>query len=459
MSGWVLDCGVGILGLMDEVEGRIEYSEEEAAEYEAFEEESPFKKVKKALFNKKLLLLVFTLIFIILAGSGFGILTKKRKPVGVVSPLSFSKSEESAQPEASKSADLVATPSGSLKEVIGFLPSWIVAKNAPVDPKLLTQIIYFGLGVNENGELIKFDENGQSTYEWSYLNSYYFSNLAKKAKENKTKVLLAIKSFDNETIDTITSSPVATQNLILGLLDLIDHYNLDGVNVDFEYMTATDFPTSIYLNNFLEKLSLALKEKNPSLIVSIDIYANAVLNDKAYDIKKIGEIVDQIILMAYDFHRAESTRAGPIAPMRAGENEHCIEESMEAIYGKLPKEKVILGVPFYGYEWQTTSEAHKSPTVPGTGALATYKRIKELLKNPEIKVHWDQKAMAPWLVYRQGGAIKQIYFEDEKSLSLKIQLAERLGFSGIGIWALGYEGEGAQLWETIEQFLISNFYP
>ena len=66
------------------------------------------------------------------------------------------------------------------KETIGFLPSWSVAKKAKVYPKNLTQIIYFGLNVNKDGSITKYDENNLPVLEWSYFNSDYLKEIRKE---------------------------------------------------------------------------------------------------------------------------------------------------------------------------------------------------------------------------------------------------------------------------------------
>src|SRR3989338_11131511 len=89
------------------------------------------------------------------------------------------------------------------RETIGFLPSWSVAKKTKVYSKDLTQIIYFGLNVNKDGSIVKYDENNLPVLEWSYFNSDYFKEIKREASISGTKILLSIKSFDNTTIDNI----------------------------------------------------------------------------------------------------------------------------------------------------------------------------------------------------------------------------------------------------------------
>lgn len=340
------------------------------------------------------------------------------------------------------------------KDIIGFLPSWSIANRSKVDTGNFSQIIYFGLGVNKDGGLIQYDENGFPVIEWTYFNSDYFTKIRKDALKSNTKILLAVKSFDNETIDNITSNPNSTNYLIKQLSNMIKKYDLDGINIDFEYITDSDvnFPTSRYLNKFLEELAQKLKEENPNIIISIDVNATAVLNDNAFNMTRIGRTVDQVIIMAYDYRQQNSIFSGPVAPLYGEQNEHSIWESIHALSGRVPSEKIILAIPLYGYEWQTVSENNKSSVIPQSGALATYKRVKELLnERDDIKKHWDNVAKSPWLTYRQYGEIKQIYYEDERSIAEKLKLAKEKKLGGVVFWALGYEGDSQEIFDEVKK--------
>lgn len=382
-------------------------------------------------------ILIFGLLIAIISQ-----LVVRRNPL--VSPPSY--------PQPETPSIKAPVPTAIKKEVIGFLPSWMVAQNVPVSPERLDQIIYFGLGINDQGELMKYDTTGNSLLEWTYFTSKYFRVLQEKAASQGTKIVVSIKMLDNATIDTLISSPTKVDIAVRQIQRLVEEYHLDGINLDFEYVTDSRFPTLLYLNRFVETLVSRLKQRKPALIISFDINATAVFQDNAYDVVKIGELVDQVILMAYDYNRAPSSRAGPVAPIEGEKNEHSITQSLLSLRGRIPKEKIILGVPFYGYEWQTTSKYHKSQTVAQTGALATYKRVRELIENRnDIYLSWDMKAQSPWLIYDQNGLIKQIYYENETSLTKKLELIINEQLGGIAIWALGYEGNYTELWSVIQE--------
>lgn len=339
-----------------------------------------------------------------------------------------------------------------LFETIGFLPSWSAAKQVNVRLKDLNELIYFGFSIDSEGNIVKFQKDQTSVLEWSNFTSAYFTDIRNQAKNNGVKILVAINSFDNKTIDDLLSNPNSETRAIAQIKNLLETYQMDGVNIDFEYVTDTNRSTVQYLNHFLEKLTRTLKKDHPERIVSVDVNATALFKDQAYDMVKIGEVVDQVIVMAYEYTQSTASRAGFVAPIDSLPNQHSVNESITSLLGRVPFEKVILGVPFYGYEWQTATEKEYSPTVPNTGALASYKRVKELLNNrTDLTKHFDNLALSPWLSYQQSGVIKQIYYEDEKSLLAKVNFSMQKRLGGIAIWALGYEGDYPNLWQAIEK--------
>jgi len=334
---------------------------------------------------------------------------------------------------------------------VGFLPSWSIAQKAQVHPEYLDQIIYFGLGISDSGELMKFNKDNVALVEWTYFLSDSFSELKAEAKKTDTQILIAIKNFDNESIDTLISSESNRKRAIFNITTLVNEYQLDGVNIDFEYFTRSDFPTMKYYNLFLTDLSLELKKQNPHAILSVDINASAVYQDNAYDIVKIGDVVDHIIVMGYDYHVPSSSYAGPVSPIDADGAEPNLTKTIESLKGRIDPKKVILALPLYGYEWQTYTKNEGSRVIPQTGALASYKRVRELIAAREdLSISYDNLSQSPRIVYTQNGLIKQIYYDDEKSLATKFEFISDHELGGVGLWALGYEGNYIEPWKLIK---------
>ena len=335
--------------------------------------------------------------------------------------------------------------------IVGFLPSWSIAQNAQVHPEYLDQIIYFGLGISDTGEIMKFNDENVALIEWTYFLSESFSILKTEAKATNTQILIAIKNFDNESIDTLISSESNRKRAIRNITALVNEYELDGVNIDFEYFTRSDFPTMKYYNLFLTDLSIELKKQNPHAVLSVDINASAVYRDNAYDIVKIGDVVDHIIVMGYDYHVPTSSYAGPVSPIDAPGDKPNLTKTIESLKGRIDPKKVILALPLYGYEWQTYSKEIGSRVIPQTGALASYKRVRELIEaRDDLSISYDKRSQSPRIVYTQNGLIKQIYYEDEKSLAKKFEFISEHELGGFGLWALGYEGNYTEPWNLIK---------
>ncbi|MCA9371296.1 glycoside hydrolase family 18 protein [Candidatus Woesebacteria bacterium] len=375
----------------------------------------------------------------------------------ILSQQSFSfgtKAAENTNPlPESYSAPYAAQTSDQKKVIIGFLPSWSVAQHAPVHSEYLDQLIYFGIGMNDQGYLAKVNDQGIETLNWHYFTSDELRGTIEQARGN-TKILVSITNFENSSIDKLVSSETATQNAVKSLKNLIKDYNLDGINFNFEYVSDVDYPTHQYLNRFLETVSSELRAEYPWIILSFDVNATAVYNDNAYDMVKIGETMDQVVLMGYDYRQPTAVQAGSVSPLYAQSDAPSIDKSIQSMIGRVPAEKIVLAVPFYGYEWQTYSKAPNSYIVPQTGALATYKRVQSLIEQrDDEELYFDDVSKTPYLIYNQNGFIKQIYYEDDRSLAEKCAYIANNHLDGIGVWALGYEGEYQEPWKVLYKSL------
>ena len=65
----------------------------------------------------------------------------------------------------------------------------------------------------------------------------------------------------------------------------------------------------------------------------------------------------------------------------------------------------------------------------------------------DIEKHWDSVAKSPWLIYTQSGAIKQIYYENDRSIQAKLDFVKNKNLGGVSLWALVYEGKYKEVWD------------
>jgi len=210
----------------------------------------------------------------------------------------------------------------------------------------------------------------------------------------------------------------------------------DGVNIDFEF---NDNPLGVldddYLNFLVEVKKMGVK------MIGVDVFANTIIKGSKEKLEKLFAAVDEVIIMAYDFHRPGMDISGPVAPIRTPVGERSIWEVVQRINDLgLPRDKIIMAYPLYGYEWKVYSADYRAQIKRGWYQVASMRRVKELIKEKGLIEKWDEEAASPWLSFEEDGELRQIYYENEKSLKIKLDLVKQNQFKGVGFWALGYEG-------------------
>ncbi len=340
------------------------------------------------------------------------------------------------------------------KIIYGFLPYWNTEKVALQDE--LTHLGYFSLTLDANGNFIERYGDGEIDMGMHRLNSETFLDLGNTLLDKNKQVEIVISQFNHGDIVAFLNSKKAQENFFNSLDNVLLAYPINGVNIDIETSGETNEQLRNNMTSFMKDLRTHLKDKYSHVQLSIDMYAGAAENKQIWDVKEIAQYVDYIIVMAYDFHRSSSQKAGPVAPLFGDTKnwEESISTYFQSFLEQAPREKVVLGVPFYGYEWQTTSRDAKSHTFPETGATASFTRVLELLdKKDELKVqeHWNEQALSPYLSYVEDGNIYVVYYENSRSISYKLDYVNQLDLGGIAIWALGYEGDSRELWDVIDR--------
>jgi hypothetical protein len=142
--------------------------------------------------------------------------------------------------------------------------------------------------------------------------------------------------------------------------------------------------------------------------------------------------------MAYDYHWRGSD-PGAIAPLP------WVKGVSEYALSKIPRDKILLGVPFYGYDW---------PQDPGgswgEARALLYEEVAELATLYKVNILWDEEDKAPHFNYSAGGEFHEVWFNNGRSLEPKLGLVQEYPLGGIAIWRL--VGEDPDNWTIIENW-------
>jgi len=109
-----------------------------------------------------------------------------------------------------------------------------------------------------------------------------------------------------------------------------------------------------------------------------------------------------------------------------------VNKALDYAVRYVPREKLLLGLPFYGREWIETGDEITTRNL-------AYLDARTLLDRPEIRSQWDQRWRSPWFRYRDGSTLRTVWFEDRRSLKEKLQLMVEYRLRGFAAWRLGSE--------------------
>lgn len=216
--------------------------------------------------------------------------------------------------------------------------------------------------------------------------------------------------------------------------NVLTEYQLDGVNFDLEKAAPTDRQL---FSQFIQTWSAMFREAN--YLVSIDVPAKVSDDPQnvwrgSFDYRPIGRAVDEVILMTYEEHWSES-EPGSVASIP------WVTQVLDYALANIPKEKIYMGIPLYGYDWPEG----------GRGKVIGYQRATELARRYGAPLQWDARQHSTYFHYETRGVRHTVYFEDPRSLLDKLELATQKGIRGVAIWEMNLSYP--RFWEVLQAYL------
>ncbi|MEA2645657.1 MAG: chitinase [Chloroflexota bacterium] len=370
-----------------------------------------------------------------------------------------------AQPRAALRGPLASEPraynnGGLTREVFGFATYWNLAAGDLSDMQYdkVSTIAYFGLTYTAPGT---FDAGDGGATGW---NSAALTDVVNRAHAAGDRVVVTVKTFNKSTIGSIINNPQNGQAAIDSAIAAVTSRGLDGVNVDFEGGDGTQQQA---FTAWIASLSQQLHQRRPGSFLTVDSYSgSASWNDGFIRVDTMAPHVDAFFIMAYDMGLSNDPLGTlPNAPL-AGPYTYQDTESVDQYIDKAgDRGKVILGVPYYGYKFSTTSRgfhAGLNTAAPGcyNACADPYSVIRdEFTCAPDLQLNWDAASSTPWASWFSpasndpcGGnrnSLRELYYDDASSLSAKYDMVNNRDIRGVGIWALGYDHGFTDLWDAI----------
>lgn len=231
-----------------------------------------------------------------------------------------------------------------------------------------------------------------------------------------------------------------------------------GVDIDYERFAFSDDRSTWEATRpnwvaFVEELADRLHADGRTLTVTVPpIYDGGRSSNSGYwvyDPGAIGDSVDVLRVMAYDYSTSDP---GPIAPI------DWVRTIVAAMKDAVDDDsKIVLGVPMYGYNWPIGTSGTCPEDDPPSRTSVSTRGIPDLLARRNARPAYNEQTAEASFTYTMEltdgtntcTVTRQVNFVDAQGVEARIRLAldERLG--GVALWAFG--NDDASIWSVIDQ--------
>lgn len=275
----------------------------------------------------------------------------------------------------------------------------------------LTYLSIFSYGVTEEGRLVP-PQGDEPLIE-----------AARSAGVQPMLVLTTVDEsggFNSERAVSLLENEPYRAHLVQELKAVIDQKGYYGVDVDMEFIPGRLRQSYVDFVSFLER-ELAPHPVFVALAPKTSRDQRGLLYE-AHDYAGMGAAADRSLIMAYEW----GYTYGPpmaVAPLPN------VERVMRFAVGEIPPEKLLMGIPNYGYDWRLPYEKGRPAR-----SIGNYEAVA-LARKYGAEIQYDETAHSPWFYYyNHRGDRHEVWFEDARSYQAKLGLAGELGVRGISIW-------------------------
>jgi spore germination protein len=278
----------------------------------------------------------------------------------------------------------------------------------------LTMLTVFTYGFNSTGELVSPDYPDEPlirlAYEYGVKPIMQLSTLTENG------------NFSSELAEILLKSEYLQEVLIEKLLRNIRLKGYYGLDVDFEYVSPE---YKEQYADFIQQLTDRLNKEGLLTLVALAPKTSSSqvgLLYEAHDYFALGRAANLALAMTYEW----GYTYGPpmaVAPISK------VDEVLNYAVTQIAPQKLLMGVPLYGYDWPLPYE--KGVT---KATSISPQRAIEIAGENNVSIQYDTASQAPYFTYADNS--HEVWFEDAKSISAKLNLVKKYSLSGVGYWNL-----------------------
>lgn len=293
-----------------------------------------------------------------------------------------------------------------------FISPWVLSESLPD----LTALHVFSYGFTEDGQLVE-----------PVLDDAW---MIETSTGQGTRPVLTFTSigpdgtFHSNLIQVLLESRSLQEKILWQLGTVMEQKGFYGLDIDFEYIPGEE------AENFADFVELARQVMNLfGYPVSVALAPKTEKDQKGLlyegmDYRRLGQAANQVMLMTYEWGYSYGPPMA-VAPL------YMVRRVVEYALTEIPADRIILGVPNYGYDWPLPYER-------GTTKARTLGNVEavQLAVSRGAAIQFDEKAQSPYFHYLQDGIRHEVWFEDVRSYEAKFRLVQERNLKGVGFWQM-----------------------
>lgn len=289
-----------------------------------------------------------------------------------------------------------------------------------------------------------------------------------KAQYPQVKMMISVGGWSwSGRFSDVAATPAARSLFAQSCVDFITKWGFDGVDLDWEYPVQGGLNTNKYRPEDGRNYTLLLQAIRDAFgrlpgarkLLTIAAPAGPAIS-KYLEVQKLGQILDFMNIMTYDFRGGWSQFTGHHSPLYRSsvDPDRSLTETSSVIQYYLsngfPSDKINIGAAFYGRGWSGVPKANNGlfqrfnglPQGTWENGVFDYKDIKRRIKTGQLDRFWDDEVKAPYAYNASSGLM--ISYDDPQSITEKCKFIKDMKLGGIMVWELSSDDQN-ELTNTI----------
>jgi chitinase len=318
-------------------------------------------------------------------------------------------------------------------------------------------IAYYSGGI-EAIDKYRVEELTQIIFSFGHLkgNRLYISNardtariqklVSLKKRNPKLKILLSLGGWGGCAPCSDVFSTVEGRNeFATSTKELLTYFKADGIDLDWEYPAIEGHPGHAYKTedkaNFTSLVQALRNTLGKKAIISFAAGGFDKFLEESIDWKAVMPVIDFVNLMSYDLVSGFSTVTGHHTPLYSNAAQKQSTDNairyFESI--KVPLKKIIIGAAFYARTWVNVADINNGLYQNGSFKnFISYSQFQKRLSSDSGFVYYrDSIAQAPYAYNKHSNTFAT--FDDERSISAKVNYIKQKKLGGIMFWELSLD--------------------